>query len=150
MHVPKIQYALTQALVAAVLLSLSHGSVAFAREGTGDMWVVSIPQLSLEPGERVVGFEVTLRAGRVASLPDVPEEWYLSIENTSAEAKVRGNIVVGAAALDKEFFQNFLIIEKREILGFRFQIQMEILTTTDFAKETHISLETKDMLLRKK
>jgi hypothetical protein len=74
MRVPKIRYARIQALVAAVLLSISHGAVAFAREAAGDVWVVSIPQLSLAPGERVVGFEVTLRAGRVASLPAVPED----------------------------------------------------------------------------
>ena len=112
---------------------------------------MSAPQLSLGPGERIVGFEVILRAARTVSLSNVSKEWSIWIDNSASEPKVRGNIIVGTAALDKnDFFTDFLVIEKDNSLGLRFDIKMEIITTVDFENEKRTVLEQKDLFLRKK
>jgi len=81
----------------------------------------------------VVGFEIQIKSGRVVSFPTVPTGWDISIDNDpSWDTQLRGSSKVGAAALDVKFFGGFLVIEKDESLGLKFEAKGEIIVTEDF------------------
>jgi hypothetical protein len=73
----------------------------------GDDFLV-IPTRGLPPGERIVGFTLTLSNACFASLPSVPVGWSFSLENSpSWQSRLDAQIIVGAAAIEKddEFFR---------------------------------------------
>ncbi len=141
----------------AVILLFIQAATASAQETEGEgLWTVSISHLKLAPGERVIGFDVQLKAARVASLPKVPPAWSITIDNEpSWNSRISGTIGVGAAALGSgNFFEDFLVIEKcPKGLGVEkppsFGITVEVITTTDFNNEKRIFLKNEDLLLQK-
>ena len=111
---------------------------------------VSIPSLHTSRGERVVGFELHVTSGRVAQIPNVPIGWNVYVDNDpSWNTAVTGSLIVGAAALGPNFFRDFLTIEKNESLGIAFDVQGEIVVTTDFATERRIRIATEDLVMKK-
>ena len=116
---------------------------------SGQTFFVSVPKPSLANGERIVAFEIHVRAGRVVSLPNVPIGWYLEVDNNpSWNTVVKGNIQVGAAAVDARFLRDLLIVEgepdPRE--GRRLSLDGEIVMTSDFSTEKTIKLSSKDFV----
>jgi hypothetical protein len=108
-------------------------------------FVVSAPKLSLQPGERVVGFEFHLRAARVAGLEDAPIGWSVLIDNDpSWNTSLRATVDVGSAALDGSFFHRFLRIQKADPPLVPFEITGSIHVTRDFSETREIKLEPKD------
>lgn len=70
---------------------------------SGDLYSVGFPKVSLNNGERVVGYKIRVRSGQIHSLPVVPTGWNVTVDNDpSWNATVHGSIIVGAAALDKK------------------------------------------------
>lgn len=111
---------------------------------------VSIPSLHVTRRERVVGFEIHVTSGRVARLSDVPIGWNVSIDNDASwNAVAKGSLTVGAAALDANFFRNFMVIEKNESLGIPFDVRGEVVVTEDFATERRIKITLNDLALVK-
>lgn len=112
---------------------------------------VSVPALHLAKSERIVGFEIHVRSGRIALLPDVPIGWNISVNNDpSWNTVVKGSIDVGAAAMDPEFLQDFLVveIEKDAPSDMPFELQGEVIVTSDFLSEKHIRLTMKDFAIK--
>jgi len=112
---------------------------------------VSVPDLALGKGERIVGFEVHIRSGRIALLPNVPIGWNMSIDNNpSWNTVVKGSIEVGGAAADKDFLQDFIVIEKQPDApsDAPFSLQGEVIVTSDFKSEKRIKLSMKDFAVR--
>jgi hypothetical protein len=109
---------------------------------------VSIPSLHLADGERVCGFEIKVKSGRIAALPNVPLGWNVSIDNDpSWRTDIKASIIVGAAALNPDFFRDFLIIEKDESWSGHFEMQGEVIVTRDFEHERRIKVTAKDFVL---
>jgi hypothetical protein len=111
---------------------------------------VSIPALHTLKKERIVGFEVRVRSGRIAQLPNVPIGWNISVNNDpSWNTEVKGAIAVGAAALDAEFFRHFIVVEvqKAPPSEMPFALEGEVVVTSDFSTERAIRLSTKDFLV---
>jgi len=112
---------------------------------------VSVPALHVAKSERIVGFEIHVRSGRIALLPNVPIGWNISVNNDpSWNTVVKGSIDVGAAAMDPEFLRDFLVVEveKDAPSDMPFDLQGEVVVTSDFVAERHIKLTMKDFAIK--
>ena len=111
---------------------------------------VSIPSLRTNGQERVIGFEIHITSGRIAALPSAPIGWVISVDNDpSWNTVLKGSVVVGAAAVGRDFFKEFLVIEKNASLGLPFDVRGEIVVTEDFSKERRITIGIKDLVMKK-
>lgn len=113
---------------------------------------VSIPALHLANNERIVGFEIYVRSGRIALLPNVPIGWNISVDNDpSWNTVIKGSIDVGAAAMDPDFLQDFMVVEaeKDAASDAPFDLQGEVVVTSDFIKERRIKLSMKDFATKR-
>lgn len=142
-----------QNLAIMVLLGLAMLVPCFrsaSQETAQKFLIVSIPNLHTKTKERVVGFEIHVASGRIASFPDIPVGWNMTINNDASwDAEVRASSTVGAAALAPSCFHEFLIVERDESLKRPFKIWGDIVVTEDFAVERHVTVETKDFSLKK-
>lgn len=108
---------------------------------------VSIPALHVANNERIVGFEIHVRSARIALLPNVPIGWNVSVDNDpSWNTVIKGSIDVGAAAMYPDFLQDFMVveIEKDASSDAPFDLQGEVIVTSDFIKQRRIKLSMKD------
>jgi hypothetical protein len=106
--------------------------------------------MPLKGKERIVGFNLTVKSGTITALPSVPSGWNISIDNDpSMTTNYHGTLIVGAAALNQKYFTNFVIIDKDETLGLKFDVNMEIIVTEDFINERRIYLKSKDLIFIK-
>lgn len=106
---------------------------------------VSIPSLHLQNNERIVGFELHVRSGRIAKMPNVPIGWSISIDNDpSWDTSLKGSIIVGAAALDADFLQHFVIVETEMDSDRSFELRGTVFASTDFVKVRKIALSAND------
>ena len=109
--------------------------------------VVSIPALRTQRNERVVGFEIRVRSGKIAQLPYLPIGWSITVDNDpSWNTTVKGSIAVGAAALDPDFLRGFVIVEKEKDAPPErpFALDGEVFVTADFSTQRTIRLAGKD------
>ncbi len=110
---------------------------------------VSVPRLA--PGERVVGFDFQVTSGRIAQLPNLPIGWSLSVDNDpSWNTKIDASVIVGAAALDPSFFQNFLVVEREESLGIAFDMKGEIIVSKDFSTTRRVTVGKNELILNER
>ncbi len=112
---------------------------------------VSVPVLHVANNERIVGFEIHVRSGRIALLPNIPIGWNISVNNDpSWNTDVKGSIDVGAAAMDPGFLRDFLVveIEKDAPPNMPFGLQGEVIVTSDFLSEKRIKLTMKDFVVK--
>lgn len=131
--------------VVAILPSLPQEALS------GETWIVSTRSLTLGKRERVVGFEVSVVSGGVVALPSVPMGWNITIDNDpSWRTSIRGSAVVGAAAIDPNFFRDFIVIKKHDLQGVKFDIEVEVVVTEDFESERRIRLRMRELVLRRK
>lgn len=130
---------------AFVILALQ----AVSTKAQAQPYVVSIPSLHVSANERVVGFEIHVRSGRIAQLLKVPAGWNVSVDNDASwNAVVRGSATVGAAAVELAFFTDFLVVEKNESLGIPFQAEGDVIVTKDFATERRIKIKIEDFVMQ--
>jgi|ERR1035438_165710 hypothetical protein len=129
------------AVVLAVPLALS-GVIASCQTVS-----VSLPHLPIQKNERVVGFKVEIQSGSIAKLPIVPYGWGITIDNDpSWNTTINGEVAVGAAALNQDFFHHFLVVEREKDApqNAPFSLSGEIAVTSDFATERRIKVTMKD------
>lgn len=108
---------------------------------------VSVPALHVSNKERIVGFEIHIRSGRIALLPNTPIGWNFSVDNDpSWNTVIKGSIDVGAAAMDPDFLRDLIVVEmeKDAPSNMPFDLQGEIIVTSDFSSERRIKLSMKD------
>jgi hypothetical protein len=112
---------------------------------------VSVPALQLSKNERIIGFEIHVRSGRIALLPNVPIGWNISVDNDpSWNTVIKGSIEVGAAATDPDFFRDFMVIQVEEDApsNMPLDLQGEVIVTSDFTSEKRIKLLMKDFAIK--
>jgi hypothetical protein len=115
----------------------------------GQTMSISIPGLHAASKERVVGFEIHVKSGRIAQLPNVPIGWNVSVDNDASwNTVIKGTSMVGAAAVDPRFFRGFLVVEKNESLGIPFDLEGEVIVTEDFTTERRIKVGIEDLVLK--
>jgi len=140
------RFQLSSAVVFTILALLAVSVTAH-----GQKLSVSIPSLNLANNERIVGFEIHTQSGRIAQLPAAPIGWEISINNDPLwNTTTKGSIVVGAAALATDFFQNFLVVEpeKKASADMLFDLRGDVVVTSDFVSERRIKLSMKDFVLK--
>ena len=112
-------------------------------------FAVSIPHLGLSADERVVGFEVHIKSGRVASLPNIPIGWNLTIDNDASwDTSVKALVSVCAASLDAGYFREFMFVEKSKSPQGPFSVACYVITTKDFKTQRHIKVAFDALLLK--
>ena len=112
---------------------------------------VSVPHLHLANNERITGFEIHIRSGRIARLPNVPIGWSISVNNDpSWNTAIEGSIAVGAAAVGPDFFRRFMVVEEETGAPrtLPFDIYGEVFVTSDFENERRIKLSMKDFVTK--
>ena len=124
---------------------------AASAPGRGQRLLVSIPALKLEAKERIVGLDIHVRSGMIVQLPKVARGWSISIDNDpSWNTRISGSLAVGAAALDVDFFRDFMVVEVEDPpWGPPLDLSGEIIVTSDFLTERRIKLGKKDFVLVK-
>jgi len=113
---------------------------------------VSVPILHVSSGERIVGFEIHVQSGRIAQIPNLPIGWSISVDNDpSWNTEIKGSIAVGAAAVDRTFLRGFIVVEveKDAPSDLPFDLQGEVIVTSDFSTERRIKLSTKDFVTKR-
>ena len=112
---------------------------------------VSVPALHISSKERIIGFEIHVRSGRIALLPNMPIGWNISVDNDpSWNTVIKGSIDVGAAAMDAEFLRDFIVVEveKDAPPDMPLDLKGEVIVTSDFSSERRIKLLMKDFAIK--
>src|SRR2546426_100453 len=100
MHIMKTCKIVIPSLTSSILLALLHVVAHAQVPELEDVWTVSIMHLEIRPGERVIGFDVQIKAAMVTALPKVPPAWNITLDNDPLwTSRVVGSIGVGAGAL---------------------------------------------------
>jgi hypothetical protein len=111
-------------------------------------YTVSIPSLAINNHERIVGFEIKVHSARIATLMNAPSGWNFTIDNDpSWTASISATVEVGAAALDRGFFQRFVRIEQSPEKDVRIELEGEVIVTADFVSQRKIKLRNVDFKL---
>ena len=114
------------------------------------MLSISIGPVPISDKERVVGFKLNIKAGRIANLEFIPPGWNITIDNDpSWNATIVGSSMVGSAAIDIKSLDDFVVVEKYEFMGLNFVVEAEIVVTQDFEKERQIHLKTEDLVIKR-
>jgi hypothetical protein len=143
MSVLKLYYRILSLVVSVSFLLLPTTALS------GQILSLSIKNIQLDANERIVGFELKVISGGIRSIGHTPMGWSIQIDNDASwNTVMKGNVEVGSAALDAAFFKDFVMIEKAPQTEPPFNIEMILITTTDFKKEKRYSLKENDLLLR--
>lgn len=110
--------------------------------------------LSLKPGltgkSRITQFKITIASGRIKFMKDIPPGWDVSINNDpSWNSTIQANILVGAAALKPDKFNNLVCVEAISQPDIKFNLEGEIATTSDFEKEKITKISNSDFVLKR-
>lgn len=121
------------------LLSLLVASVAHA----GDrLFVLSIPDVPVAQGERVAGISLRMKEASLHASREIPIGWTWTVGNHgSLITEVDGIAEVGAAGLDAAFVDDLFVIERADLAGLSFSVELVLRVTTDFSV-------TRDVILR--
>lgn len=125
-----------------ILSVLSINAVA----GSPQRSTLSVQTVRLAAGERIVSFEIRIKAGAFRTISDLPLGWTVDIDNDpSWDTKVTGSLVVGAAVLSADELKKLTFLIENEDL--RFQVEGTLAVTNDFVKTRNIQLHSSDFRL---
>jgi hypothetical protein len=128
-----------------VALALLCGGANLSGQNT----LVSISVPEIQKRERIVGFEVHVRSGRIAQLRNMPIGWKITVDNDpSWNTVISGSVEVGAAALDPGFFYRFMVVNPEEYAGSGTVLSLDgqVVVTSDFIAERTVPLSIKDFV----
>ena len=116
---------------------------------SAQIWSISIKNIQLDRDERIVGFELKVTSGGICSLKSIPMGWNIQIDNDASwNTNMKGEIEVGSAALNQDFFKDFAVIKKAPQEDPPFDVEMVLITTRDFEKEKRYSLKKEKFIFR--
>jgi len=91
---------------------------AEGKAASHEQFALDLSAIGIAAHERIVGFDIKLHGGRIATVADIPLGWAIKIENSGSwDASVDGRIEVGAAAQASDFIRNAIVVEKSELQG---------------------------------
>ena len=132
------------ALIAG-LFAASLAAVAQNAAKANENVALSIPHVTTAASERIVGFEIELTAGMVQSISNIPLGWDVQVDNDpSWRTTIKGNIKVGAAALDANEFCKLRIAIQKDTTYSKFSASGKVVATADFEKTRNIPLVGSD------
>jgi hypothetical protein len=134
-----------QKAIAVILFCLLGASVPVLAQAV-DQKHFSLRDVHLQPDERVVGIELSVKAGSFVSIDRLPIGWLVTIDNDpSWHTTVKGNARVGAAALEMQPLQKLdFCVRKYEFGDLHFSISGDLIVTKDFEHERRIPLRSEN------
>jgi hypothetical protein len=126
-----------------VLSAVVASTAAEAAAQSNKTFSVSVPHVEMANGERVVSFEISVTAGTVQAVSNLPIGWYVVVDNDASwRTTIKGNTTVGAASLTAEQFQNLWLVVKKDETYSKFSVSGKASVTKDFKKERLLVLKT--------
>lgn len=100
-------------LIAALLPLISPPNQGAPVELRGRCSLVSLDHLDLKSNDRVSGFRLNAVSGWIESIPHIPQDWNVEVDNSSGyQATLSGVATHGVGALaDASFFRHFVTVE---------------------------------------
>ncbi len=129
---------------------LLSASVMAAAQNTGktkETLSLRISHVQTTKGERIVGFEIEVTSGMVRSVSNLPIGWYVQVDNDASwNTTIKGNVSVGAAALEPDELREVCITVSRDTTKDQnpFAVLGTVAVTTDFEKTRKLPLATAD------
>jgi hypothetical protein len=97
--------------------------------------------MPVRQGERIAGLSLRMKGASLHSFREIPVGWIWQVGNHgSFHTEVDGLAEVGAAALDADFVDDLFVIERREVAGLAFSIEIVLRVTTDFSVMRAVTL----------
>jgi hypothetical protein len=122
--------------VLGITLALGTGAAP-----ASTLWLVGTERIELGPGERIVGFELTVSSGRIAALPMVPPGWSVTVENYPTwRTQVAGSALIGAAALDAAGLRDLAVVEAYGPETGPLGLELVLTVTADFHRQRRLHL----------
>lgn len=114
-----------------------------------DTFCLSLKQ-GLADKSRITQFKIAITSGRIKFMKDFPPGWDISINNDpSWNSAIHAAILVGAAALNPDKFNNLVCVEVINQQDIEFKLEGEIATTSDFKNEKIAKLSNRDFILKR-
>lgn len=132
------------------LLLLCLGLLLAPGSGAADLrlYTVSVPDLPVEPGERLAGVSLRMTGARLHSFREIPVGWIWQVGNHgSLITEVDGIAEVGAAGLDAEFVDGLFVIEQRDGPELPLKVEMVLRVTRDFSAMRAVTLGVPQLAL---
>lgn len=100
---------------------------------------------------RVIAFQIKLEGAGVCAISKIPEDWNYEVNCEAADAIiVKGGITHGSAALDCDYFKDFLTINSFYAVDNKaLKISMKVWMVDKDEKETVKLLTRNDLMLQK-
>jgi len=104
----------------------------------------SLSGIHLQEGERVVGIDVSLKAGTFVTVSGLPPGWVFTIDNDASwQTSLRGDAKLGSATLDPGSIEKWSIVVHRFEFGdLKFHLSGALLVTKNFEDVRKIPLGT--------
>lgn len=133
-----------------IFLLMTAGVAVTGHASTPSRYVLSFTGLRLAQGERVVGIDIHIANATVDQVTRAPAGWTLTIDNDpSGKVELRGNVLVGAAAMDVSGLNHLVRLVSPSDLGLGApSVSGEIVVTSDFEHERHVPLDAKIVTLK--
>jgi hypothetical protein len=107
-----------------------------------DEYRFSFSGIHLQEGERVVGVDVSLKAGSFVTVSGLPPGWVVTIDNDASwQTSLKGDARLGSATLDPVGIQKWSILVHRFEFGdLKFHLSGTLLVTKNFQDVRKIPL----------
>ena len=145
----KMHGALVKIFLGVVVIA-ACGALAYWAWGThspGDSGVyeVSFPIVSLESGEKIIGFEISVNSASIQAVANVPSGWNVVIDNEpSWISKINGDMILGSYSVSSERLSNFKFhVIKNDENYIKFSISGTVIVTNDFYNFRYVSINQK-------
>ena len=141
-----------KASLIAALLTASVMAAGQNTAKTSETLSLCIRHVATTSGERVVGFQIGLTSGMVRSVSDLPNGWYIEVDNDASwNTTIKGNIGVGAAALEPDELRHVRITVQKDTTrnDNPFAVSGTVAVTTDFHQTRDIPLVAADFEMSK-
>lgn len=89
-----------------------------------DVYDISIPNLKASPDETIVSLEISVRAGSVQSISNIPIGWQVTLDNDANwVSRIKARSTLGAASLAPDEVHRLVInVRRNEFANFKFDI----------------------------
>ncbi len=129
------------------ILLLSIALLLFPKLALAQSFSVDLKNIRLNPGERVVGFDLKITSGYV-SMIKTPPGWQIHVDNQPSEnVEVSGSVWIGAAALYCENLNGLITITQVSNPGQTLKLTGDILVTEDFEHTRTLMLTSENIAL---
>lgn len=131
-----------------ILIAFSQTATEAYANSDGTFCLSIKPELTKKV--RITQFKISITSGRIKFVNDIPPGWYVSITNDpSWISTIQANILVGAAAINPDKFNDLVCIETIKLSGLEFKLEGEVASTHDFEKEVITKIAHSDFIMKR-